>query len=582
MTLVTKQTHRGLGLAKATFGTIRSFIYPKKGKGSSSNMKNNRPRVVVRQGTVIGIEVKVQTDASLNVILEEFLGVPFALSTTGKRRFSPPVPLPASEEKEFDAGSWGPRCPSGEDDGTSSEDCLNLNIFRPKLRDEHKKLPVLVYVHGGSFNFGSGNARQIDDLVAWSEKPMIGISFNYRVGAFGFLNSRFMASEGLLNVGLKDQEFALRWVKENIEAFGGDSGDVTFMGSSAGAHSVGHHLMHNPDESPLFHKAIIESGATTARAVYPYDNALHEEQFQAFLSHLNLQNAPENQIIPTLRLLPTSRIKTASEAVFDKYSLSIRWPFQPVIDGPGGMIPTAPIHAWRSEKYHKIPILTGFNTNEGASFVPWSLATTAQFTSFFRTMLPGLSEEDLRELDNLYPDPVSNPTSKYVEHRRNLGKQYKRVEQAYAHFAYIAPVRQTAQYAAAAEEEEMPVYLYHFAVDCSVNGGADHGTHSSFVTYARQVRNVSPTIDEIAGTMHAYWTSFVTTGDPNTVKGRWGTRPEWPRYVAGGKGKKMLFGDGNDEVAGFRNKGVVAQVVDDVWAKEECEYWWERTEKFES
>lgn len=202
-------------------------------------MKNDRPTVAIRQGRIIGIEVKVQTDASPAVILEEFLGVPYALSTAGEKRFSPPVPLPPSEEKVFDAGSWGPRCPSGENDGTSSEDCLNLNIFRPKLQGgEHEKLPVLVYVHGGSFNFGSGNARQIDNLVAWSEKPMIGISFNYRVGAFGFLNSRFMASEGLLNVGLKDQELALRWVKENIEAFGGDSGAVTIMGSSAGAHSV--------------------------------------------------------------------------------------------------------------------------------------------------------------------------------------------------------------------------------------------------------------------------------------------------------------------------------------------------------
>ncbi|TVY17872.1 Carboxylesterase 4A [Lachnellula arida] len=543
-------------------------------------MKNDRPTVAVHQGRIIGIEAKVQTDASLGVILEEFLGVPYALSTAGERRFSPPVPLPASEEKVFDAGSWGPRCPSGEDDGTASEDCLNLNIFRPKLQGEHEKLPVLVYVHGGCFNFGSGDARQIDNLVAWSEKPMIGISFNYRVGAFGFLNSRFMASEGLLNVGLKDQELALRWVKENIEAFGGDSGDVTIMGSSAGAHSVGHHLIHNPDQPPLFHKAILESGAATARAVYPYDNALHEEQFQDFLSHLGLQNAPANQIIPALRLLPTSRIKTASEAVFTKYSLSIRWPFQPVIDGPGGMIATAPIHALRAGKHHRIPLLTGFNTNEGASFVPWSLAKAAQFTAFFRTMLPGLSEEDLSELDTVYPDPVSDPTSKYVERRRNLGKQFKRVEQAYAHFAYIAPVRQTACYAA--EAENVPVYLYHFAVSCSVNGGADHGNHSSFVTYDRQVRAMSATLDEIAGTMHAYWSSFVTTGDPNAARGRWGARPEWPRYVSGDTGKKMLFGEGNDEVAGLGNKGVVAQVVDDVWAKEECEYWWQRTEKFET
>ena len=201
-------------------------------------MEKDRPTVTIRQGKIIGIETKA---GAFPRILEEFLGVPYALSTGGDRRFKPPVPVPASENEvkvEFDAGNWGARCPAGMDDGTLSEDCLNLNIFRPKLRNGNEKLPVLVYVHGGSFNFGAGNARQIDNLVAWSEKPMIGVSINYRVGAFGFLNSGLMAKEGLLNVGLKDQELALKWVRENIEAFGGDPGDVTIMGASAGAHSV--------------------------------------------------------------------------------------------------------------------------------------------------------------------------------------------------------------------------------------------------------------------------------------------------------------------------------------------------------
>jgi acetylcholinesterase len=197
---------------------------------------NSRPAVTIRQGKIVGIEAEASHGA-FPQILEEFLGVPYALSTGGERRFRPPVPVPASE-KEFDAGRWGAPCPAGPDDGSQSEDCLKLNVFRPKARDESEKLPVLVYVHGGAFNFGAGNARQISSLVAWSTKPMIGISFNYRVGPFGFLPSKLMGKEGLLNVGLKDQELLLKWVKENIAAFGGDPDDVTIMGSSAGAHSV--------------------------------------------------------------------------------------------------------------------------------------------------------------------------------------------------------------------------------------------------------------------------------------------------------------------------------------------------------
>jgi Carboxylesterase family len=198
-----------------------------------------RPRVAIRQGAVVGVEV----DGGFPQPLEQFLGVPYALSTDGDRRFSPPVPV--SLVKEFDASKYGQRCPSGPRDSTpEGEDCLNLNIFRPKIRYERKKLPVLVYIHGGAFNFGAGNTRQIPHLVAWSAEPMIGISFNYRVGAFGFLPSKFMEEEGLLNIGLKDQDLLLDWVQENIAAFGGDPDNITIMGSSAGAHSV---------YPPLFH-----------------------------------------------------------------------------------------------------------------------------------------------------------------------------------------------------------------------------------------------------------------------------------------------------------------------------------------
>jgi acetylcholinesterase len=200
---------------------------------SSMMPRPGRPRVSTRQGTIIGIEV----ERGYPQPLEQFLGIPYALSTDGERRFSPPVPV--SLVKEFDASKYGQRCPSGPRDSTpQGEDCLNLNIFRPKNRDADKKLPVLVYLHGGAFNFGAGNTRQIPDLVAWAAEPMIGISFNYRVGAFGFLPSKFMEEQGLLNVGLKDQALLFQWVQDNIAAFGGDPDNVTIMGSSAGAHSV--------------------------------------------------------------------------------------------------------------------------------------------------------------------------------------------------------------------------------------------------------------------------------------------------------------------------------------------------------
>ncbi len=114
-----------------------------------------------------------------------------------------------------------------------------------------------------------------------------------------------------------------------------------------------------------------------------------------------------------------------------------------------------------------------------------------------------------------------------------------------------------------------------------MRGGAGHGTNNPFVTYNHDIHSRSPSLKEISGTMNAYWTSFILTGDPNTVKGRF-DRPEWPRYSAGeGEGKVVVFGEGNDEVAGGGNAGLVVQVKDDGWMRKECEWWSERVEKFE-
>jgi acetylcholinesterase len=270
--------------------------------------------------------------------------------------------------------------------------------------------------------------------------------------------------------------------------------------------------MRHYDPSPPFHKAIIESGATTARAVYLPTNAMHQEQFDSFISKLGLSSVPEDQLLSKLRSQDVAAIKSASDAVYDAYNPSIRWPFQPVIDGPGGLIPTAPISAWEAGNWTRVPILTGFNTDEGALFVPHSPATNKDFTDFFHTLLPSLSEQDIKVLQTTYPDPVTNLDSPYRETARGVGPQFERLEQAYGQFAYVAPVRQTARYVAADEGKDggVPVYLYHFAVNSSVVGGADHGDHAGFVTYDKSVRERSDTLGEVAGLMHDYWTSFIT------------------------------------------------------------------------
>ena len=108
-----------------------------------------------------------------------------------------------------------------------SEDCLTVNVFRPKDLPTEKKVPVMVYVHGGAFNRGTAKMHNTASMVSWSSEPFIAVSFNYRIGALGFLNSKLTQKEGLLNLGLWDQVLLLEWVQDNIKAFGGDPTKVT-------------------------------------------------------------------------------------------------------------------------------------------------------------------------------------------------------------------------------------------------------------------------------------------------------------------------------------------------------------------
>lgn len=192
------------------------------------------PSVTISQGTYIGKQTSKYPQ-----VLEEFLGIPYALPPIEDLRFRPPVPVNTSTAI-FDATNPALRCMSGPDNQPQSEDCLHLNIYRSKSTTNlsNEKLPVLVHVHGGAFNFGYANDRGIASLVGWSKQPLIAVTFEYRLGALGFLPSKLMAEEKALNLGLKDQKLLLEWVQKHISSFGGDPENITLMGPSAGAHSV--------------------------------------------------------------------------------------------------------------------------------------------------------------------------------------------------------------------------------------------------------------------------------------------------------------------------------------------------------
>lgn len=171
------------------------------------------------------------------------MGFPYAEPPVGDLRFRPPVKVKPTNTT-IDAVAYGsaapgkplipPRIPL-----VYSEDCLTANVFRPiRKSGDTTLLPVLVYIHGGAFNRGHSSMQNTASMVAWSEEPFVAVSFNYRLGALGFLASSKAKEEGILNLGMQDQRLLLEWVQENIHHFGGDKGNVTLMGYSAGSITV--------------------------------------------------------------------------------------------------------------------------------------------------------------------------------------------------------------------------------------------------------------------------------------------------------------------------------------------------------
>ncbi|KAJ4419530.1 hypothetical protein N0V85_000971 [Neurospora sp. IMI 360204] len=621
------------------------------------------PAVTLRQGRYIGVNLPVEY--RFPKAIEAFRGVPFAQTTGGENRFRPPKALPDSHQT-FQAVKFGENCPIGGTVGNGfGENCLNANIYRPaglvdndglvKGDSSNKRpalLPVVVYIHGGAFNGGMGVERNMASFIAWADAPMIGINFNYRVGALGFLPSTLTAKEGLLNLGLRDQTMMLEWVRENVKAFGGDPENVTIMGLSAGAHSIGHHIMYYARKATPapFHRAILESGATTARAVLLPNHPRHLVQFREFLAAAGVDGAPEDQIFDHLRKLPLETIVKASKKVWDRYEPSVTWPFQPVVDGlhdhqqatsnsnsetPPVLIPDLPITSWRQGKHLRIPVLTGFNTNEGATFIPGNANTNDDFRSFFKTLIPTLTETDLAALEHLYPDPVTNPSSNnpYRSVPAGKGAQWARLDAAYSHYAYICPVLQTAHFMSQAG---LPVYVYRFAATGNWNA-ANHADEAPVVTHDMDfLRSLGPAerskgLRKVADGMNAAWGRFVVGEkvievETDGKEGESGTKVEWPLFRtpfgdddleldrgAGNKtaerktekrrllssslwkqsssddddemsppegtGRMIVFGEGNNERAGGSSPGTPAkeEVLDGILSKA-CRFWWDRIE----
>jgi para-nitrobenzyl esterase len=446
---------------------------------------------------------KVQGKTINDGKVKAFLGLPYAAPPVGDMRWKAPAP-PAKWKGKRDASKFGAHCAQNhvyEDmvfqDAGPSEDCLFLNVYAPADSTNKSNLPVMFWIHGGGYAGGaSSEPRHNGDFLPL--KGVVLVTINYRLGVFGFLATSDLAKEGNGSAGnyaLLDMVSALEWVKTNIGKFGGDAGNVTIFGESAGSFAVST-LMASPMARGLFQKAIGESGAAFSN-VLPTDT--HDARLNKdddWIARLGVKSLAE------LRALPTDKILDAVKAKHGGFPLDIDGKFltEPVPD------------TYAAGKQAHLPLLAGWNGDEDSSHAngmtaeKWKGMAATMFNdraAEFLVLYPGDSDEQAVDSAIAYGSDafIAFGTWKWLEAHRKTG--------------------------------DSPVYRYHFelrATPSKYHAGT-FAFHSDDIEYVfgtldtRPGWNVRPEDRTLSDQMMSYWTNFAKTGDPN------GTGlPVWPKY----------------------------------------------------
>lgn len=305
------------------------------------------------KGAIKGVRI----DHDFGQYFYAFRGIRYAKAPVGKLRFKAPVEVEPYEE-EFDATDDGNVCPQydiGSGGPAGDEDCLNLNVYTPKT--DGKKRAVMVYIHGGAFIMGGG-ASYFFGPNYLLENDVVLVTFNYRLGALGFLATNDKAAAG--NMGIYDQLMVLKWVQKNIEKFGGDAGKVTIFGEDAGAASVTILAM-SPLANGLFHGAITLSGNALCDQYMQNDP---NEAAVELANRLECSSEKGEDIVNCLSRQTQQDIIKASNSMAMFFSFP-RW-FAPNVDGQ--LLPDTPENLLVQGKFAKVPFVVGQTKDEGAFF----------------------------------------------------------------------------------------------------------------------------------------------------------------------------------------------------------------------
>ncbi|KAF5276535.1 hypothetical protein FQR65_LT03965 [Abscondita terminalis] len=443
-----------------------------------------------------------------------FQGIPYAQPPVGDLRFKAPKE-PKAWSGIKDATKEGNPSYSRHSlfqNIIGDEDCLYLNVYTPQLATDSLKA-VMFWIHGGGYLIGSGSSEFFSPDFLIQEDVVI-VTINYRLGLLGFLSMNDPTLEVPGNAGLKDQVMALKWVKLNINKFGGDPNNITIFGESVGGGSV-HFLMLSPMSKGLFHKAIIQSGS----AIGNRGRGQHSSPLLA--QALKLSNPTEAEILTTLKSMSTEEVFSIQEQIpevceFRAFGAVV----EPYVNNDT-FLPREPIDIIRSKEYYDVPMIIGFTSREGyfAIFRYGIDQAEGDFEKEIITSLNTVKGSDLSKkvagkIRNFFygAEPLSKPNTEAFVLLQSDNM-------------FLRPVYNTARIHVATSKS--PVYLYRMSIDSKLNlykrffkitePGVSHADDLGYLFKNFLTPKILPGSIEENGmqVFTKFWTTFAKTGNPN-------------------------------------------------------------------